>query len=287
MSLAEFIDRRSKSVLFLFGLLVVFLIGYIDYLTGKEITVTIFYMLPITFVTWYVGAGSGIFISVIAALTWYFADSVGIHRYSLRLIDDWNELVRVGFFFIVVFILSRLKAAYENEKLLARVDYLTGAYNSRAFYDLAQVEVERAVRYQHPLTLAYIDVDNFKAVNDRLGHGAGDQLLKSLVEQMKKNVRPFDIIARIGGDEFVVLFPEAGADSAGVMLERFAHEIGDVMEENDSPVTFSMGAVTFINPTDSVAGMIKKADSLMYQAKAGGKNSIRHEVLDQSPKLAE
>lgn len=287
MKISEYIAGQPKPVIFIAGLTGILLIGGFDYYTGREIAVSVFYLLPISLVAWYVSRESGIAASLIAAVVWYLADSLGEHQYYLKIIPYWNALVRLSFFLITVFILSRLKGSYEKERVMARNDYLTGVYNSRAFYDLAGVETERARRHNHPLTLAYFDIDNFKSINDRLGHSAGDNLLMMVAGKMKKNVRPYDIVARLGGDEFMILFPETGEGPAQSLLERIVNEVAGVMEENESPVTLSVGAATFVNLADPVPEMIKKADALMYQAKSAGKNRIRHETYDQGRELSE
>ena len=96
-------------------------------------------------------------------------------------------MIRFGFFIIITFLLSSLKSLLQREKELARTDYLTAAVNSRYFYEVTQVEADRFQRYQRPFTLAYIDVDDFKTVNDRFGHATGDEVLRILVSSVKKS----------------------------------------------------------------------------------------------------
>jgi diguanylate cyclase (GGDEF)-like protein len=114
---------------------------------------------------------------------------------------------------------TELRSAMEREKEAARTDSLTGAMNSRAFGELATAELHRARRYERPFTIAYVDIDDFKAVNDRFGHSSGDTLLRLVAETMKHNSRAVDVIARVGGDEFVILFPETGPGPAHVVTQ--------------------------------------------------------------------
>lgn len=107
----------------------------------------------------------------------------------------------------MVHLLSELKKAYEREKILAHTDGLTKVYNRRYFLDILSLEAKRSIRYNHYLTLAYFDVDNFKPINDNLGHTQGDKLLCLIATTVKKNIRQTDIVARLGGDEFALLLP--------------------------------------------------------------------------------
>jgi diguanylate cyclase (GGDEF)-like protein len=149
----------------------------------------------------------------------------------------------------------------------------------RAFYDLAQREIERARRFKHPFTIAYMDLDNFKMINDQHGHSVGNELLRIVSETIKKNSRAVDSIARLGGDEFAVLLTETGGESAKVVFSKLHKQIMEVMDRNKWAVTLSIGAVTYITPPNTVDDMLKKADDLMYSVKKGGKNMIKYEAI--------
>ena len=103
---------------------------------------------------------------------------------------------------------------------LARTDFLTGASNARAFYDQAQMEMSRLQRSGQPLSIAYIDLDNFKKVNDTRGHNEGDRVLKTVVETLKQTLRGGDFIARLGGDEFAVLLPSTNDEQSRALMKR-------------------------------------------------------------------
>jgi diguanylate cyclase (GGDEF)-like protein len=115
-----------------------------------------------------------------------------------------------GMFLVVVVVLSSLRGAWEREKIHARTDSLTGVSNARAFFEVAAVELARARRYQRPFTIAYLDLDNFKQVNDRFGHEVGDDLLQIVARTLREGSRASDFVARMGGDEFVVLLETLG-----------------------------------------------------------------------------
>jgi diguanylate cyclase (GGDEF)-like protein len=207
------------------------------------------------------------------------ADLIVGYSHSHPLVPYWNMLMRSGFFLFVVVILSKLKTALEHEKNLSRTDSLTGTANKRAFYELASIEIDRARRYKRPFTAAYIDIDNFKTINDRFGHTIGDCLLQLVATTIRSKTRSTDAVARLGGDEFILLLPETEGESAQKVLHRIQNQLLDAVQKNEWPVTFSIGVATFINPPESVEEMIKKADALMYSAKNSGKNMIKQAVF--------
>ncbi|HTC77354.1 MAG TPA: diguanylate cyclase, partial [Terriglobales bacterium] len=146
---------------------------------------------------------------------WTFANRLvrepGKEPYVLGHALDITELVRAQQ--AVRASEEQLAAALAAEKELSRSDPLTGLPNRRAFYEVALAEADRARRYRHPLSLAYLDVDNFKQVNDDYGHDAGDELLVRVAEVLRRNLRNNDIVARLGGDEFAMLLPETPASA--------------------------------------------------------------------------
>lgn len=279
MNITEYLDKQPKSLLIVLAFVLVILVGIADYAIGREISYSLFYLLPITLVSWHVSRNAGVLLCIVSSEAWFMADYLAGHSYSHPVIPYWNMSMRLGFFLVVAVILSRLRIAFELEKTLSRTDPLTGVANKRAFYDLASIEIDRARRYKHPFTAAYIDIDNFKTINDRFGHSIGDTLLQLVAITIKNKIRATDTIVRLGGDEFIVLLPETGDEPAYKALYRLRNQLLDVMHKNEWHVTFSIGVATFISPPDSVEEMIKKADNLMYSAKNSGKNIIKQEVF--------
>lgn len=148
-------------------------------------SLSIFYIIPIGFAAWYAGERAGRVISVLSALTWastYYA-TIGLTAHSPVLY--WNGSVRLAFFIIIASLLSGLKNKTEKLNDLAHIDFLTETSNSRAFYIRLEEEINRSHRYRSPFTLAYIDLDNFKTINDLYVHTAGDNLLRSITASMK------------------------------------------------------------------------------------------------------
>jgi diguanylate cyclase (GGDEF)-like protein len=215
---------------------------------------------------------------IFSAITWYFADALSGQTYSYPAIYLWNTLIRFGFFIIVTLLLSALRKQLRTEEIFARTDFVTGAVNTRYFYNLAHMEISRSRRYQHPFTLAYIDLDNFKAVNDRFGHDTGDMVLRTVASVLQHHLRDTDIVARLGGDEYALLLPETGQEAAKVVISKIHSSLMAEMFKNAWPVTFSIGVVTYVSAPHTVENVVKIADELMYSVKSGTKNGIRYSI---------
>jgi diguanylate cyclase (GGDEF)-like protein len=280
MTMAGNRKNCRKYLLTLFCLFTATLIGVIRYLTGPEFALSLFYLLPIALATWHAGRWAGVAVSLTSAISWLTADLTMLPAFSSAFIPYLNETFRLTVFLIITFILTKLKSVLDNHQALARTDPLTAIPNRRAFYDLAEMELNKARRYQKPLSALYLDIDNFKQINDRLGHHSGDALLCSAAKMIKSNLRAIDIIGRFGGDEFVILLAETGADSVALVASKLRDKLLKLMQKNNWPVTFSIGAVTFENPPDSVKQVINAADVQMYNAKNNGKNRIHYKVIE-------
>lgn len=158
---------------------------------------------------------------------------------------------------------------------LATTDELTGLENRRHFLELAQVELSRVRRTRSPLSLAMIDVDHFKHVNDRFGHAVGDLALKALSRALRETVRTADVAARLGGEEFVLLLPDTGLDGAMAVTERLRERVrrGEITLENGSVVRFTVSAgVAELAPDEGMDSLLKRADDALYRAKSAGRD---------------
>ncbi|SMC23563.1 diguanylate cyclase [Andreprevotia lacus DSM 23236] len=161
-----------------------------------------------------------------------------------------------------------------SEKI--RVDQLTGALNRRGMEEAYDTETARALRSGKPLSLALLDIDNFKQLNDSRGHAAGDAALTHLVAVIKDLLRPTDVVARYGGEEFVLLLPETRIEEAVPTLQRLQRELTRrfFMHNNEKVlITFSAG-VTEVEMGEHRAHVLERADAAMYRAKKGGKNLV-------------
>jgi len=279
MNIVAYLEKQGKLFWVITGIILIVAIGLVDLLTGYEIVFSLCYLFSVFLVTWFAGMRLGLVTSIASALVWLDADIASGHNYSHPAIYYWNSIIRFGFYMIVTLLLSALKEAHEHEKELARIDSLTGAVNARFFSELVQLEIERSKRYRHPFTLAYVDVDDFKAVNDRFGHSVGDQVLYSIVKHSRENMRKSDVIARLGGDEFAFLLPETEQSGAQVTISKIQTGLLDEMNRCGWPVTFSIGVLTCINMAQTSDELVNQADELMYSVKNTGKNGIRYSVF--------
>ncbi|HEX2090609.1 MAG TPA: GGDEF domain-containing protein [Actinomycetota bacterium] len=251
----------------------------IDVATGPEISFSIFYLAPVGLAAWLTTRPIAYGIAVLSAATWLVADHLAGATYSHPSIPYWNASVRLGFFAIVAELLLSLRRHLRNEQILARTDPLTGVANPRAFLEAVDAELYRARRYARPLSLAYIDLDDFKRVNDQLGHSAGDELLRFIAQHVVRNVRASDVVGRLGGDEFAILLPETDSVGAKAAAGKVRRHLNNAMADSPTSVTLSIGAVTFQSPPASADDAVNIADRLMYEVKGGGKDDVAHQSV--------
>jgi diguanylate cyclase len=172
--------------------------------------------------------------------------------------------------------IHQLESELEKTSDLVRYDQLTGALNRRGMDEMFQKEMARAERHESQLCIGLLDIDDFKRINDSLGHSAGDDALVHLAKLCRATLRPQDTVARYGGEEFVVLLPETGLEDAATALQRLQRELTKHFFLHDNQkvlITFSAG-VTPLRPGDTQASAVKRADAAMYQAKQTGKNRV-------------
>lgn len=239
-------------------------------------------------------------------------DTIWVHDYQLmllpRLLRERLPSARIGFFLHIPFPAAEVFRILPNREELLEgllgadlIGFHTLSYarhfansltavlgltaDRRGFSEAATREVERARRSPAPLTVVYIDCDNFKAVNDSAGHSVGNALLRTVGKVLRENSRGADVPARLGGDEFALLLVGAGLKEGEECLARLQSELRAAMSAREWPVTFSIGAVCvpIISESTSVDELLRQADRLMYQAKELGKNRIVHQLHEQQP----
>ena len=272
----EVFEARSPLFWTITSAVLVGVTGIVDYLTGNEISLSLFYLIPISLCAWYANQNLGLSISILSTISWFSAEFAAGRYYSHPIMYIWNTLIRFGFFIIVTYLISELHKTQKSIQAFAQTDYMTGAINSRYFHELLAFELNRAQRYKRPFTLVYLDLDNFKQVNDKFGHYEGDQLLRLLTDGLKRQLRNTDIVSRLGGDEFAILFPETSQQEAEAIMTKLHNHFTKQFRQKYPLVTFSAGAVTYTAAPNSIAETIKIADDLMYSVKNSTKNGIRH-----------
>ena len=280
-SILEALERRSPATILAGGLLLVCAVAALDYATGAELAFSVFYLVPVVGTAWLAPRVAGV-VAVAAGLAFPIGDILAGHEPSASWVPVWNFAVRSGTYLVVVALTRGLRRALELERRIARVDPLTGALNSRSFYELAEREIAGARRTGDPLTVVYMDLDGFKGVNDTHGHGAGDDVLKGVSEVLRRGTRPTDVVGRLGGDEFGLLLPHTDAAAATNPLNRIRAGVRTYAERTGFGVSVSIGAATFERPPEDVDALLRAADELMYDAKNAGKDRISQDVVGDS-----
>jgi diguanylate cyclase (GGDEF)-like protein len=277
--LVAWLDSQPRTQLFASSGIMVAALAGLSSAIGSEIATVVFYLAPISIAAYFVGRWQGRLVALLSAVAWTLMEEalrpVGT-PIAVALASGFNRAV---LFLVVSELLSSLRDAFNHERQLARTDQLTGLANSRAFGELAEFELLRARRYGRALSILYIDLDGFKAINDSLGHAAGDVVLQRAAGALRESLRRTDIVARLGGDEFVVLLPETGTESADIVIGKVQSALGKALQGLGSGTTASIGAVTAdVTPT-TIQMLVDRADKLTYQSKSKGKNQVTHDTV--------
>ncbi|MDI1472713.1 GGDEF domain-containing protein [Thermodesulfovibrio sp. 1176] len=192
-------------------------------------------------------------------------DLIRIPIEKLELRVRMNILLRMRFYTLV---LSRETV----------IDPLTDIYNKKFFYEMAQKEFDYFKRYGRKFSLLFIDIDDFKKINDRYGHLSGDMVLQEIAKRLQKAVRKNDMVFRFGGEEFVVLLHGANSERAISIAERIRQEVANeeikIYEDNKISITISCGVATVNESIKDVQELVDRADIAMYKAKQSGKNRV-------------
>jgi diguanylate cyclase (GGDEF)-like protein len=269
---------RSRASVLTVSALSMVLLATADYLTGPELRFFIFYWPPIVVATWFGGRSWGLAFVALAGAAWAAANFPQSSMASWVL--AWNAGVNLISFGFLAYVANVLREMMERERANARTDALTGAVNVRAFLERLAVEIKRCARVTQPVSLAYFDADDFKLVNDRLGHAAGDALLQRTVAIIDSQVRATDCLARLGGDEFALFMPGADSVAAGQAIKRIRAALGVLASATGLPISFSVGLVTCTDSVCTAEQLIASADEVMYEVKAAGKNGVRAAELN-------
>lgn len=266
---------KSKLGIAAASLLGMLLVGYIDFATGIEIRLFPLYFLPLLLATWFFGRAGALTASAAAAMVWVISQYLSGRHYSHLYIWFFNFVTQGATFVTVSLLISWLHDNLRQERARSRTDQLTGLANSRSFYAQAEAILTLCHRNLRPVSLACLDLDNFKHANDTRGHEQGDALLRKVAEVLISSLRASDIPARIGGDEFVILLPDTAAADARTVLEKVRSRLEQTPQLRACSVTASIGAVSCAQAPMDIHALLKTADELMYGVKRAGKNHVR------------
>ncbi|MEX8495795.1 GGDEF domain-containing protein [Sphaerotilus sp.] len=222
--------------------------------------------------------GLSVVTSEVLTLAWHLVSGWSLHSQGLiiaALVPVPIASLCAGY---TLQLIVALDQAMRRLEALAMTDSLTGVRNRRCFMQAAALEFERATRHARPMAVVLIDVDHFKGINDRHGHQCGDQALIEIAQACQGTLRKTDLLARFGGEEFIVLLPETGQREAVRLAERMRNAVAADLRLPDHPrpgaVTISLGAVALSRSTPTLDVLIQAADQSLYDAKRAGRNRV-------------
>jgi diguanylate cyclase (GGDEF)-like protein len=268
-----FLSPALRQVLRLTGYLLLTLTVYwLNDATPPMARLGVLYIIPVLLVTWTEG--------------WLWGIVFGIASIALRETVAWDQIPNaspqwrivngLAYVAVVGIAMAGLQRLRRSQALLAQLvtqDVLTNVLNARAFAERLGQELERNRRYPRPLSLIYMDLDNFKVINDTHGHQTGDGVLRLVADAMRTSVRTSDVVGRLGGDEFAVLMPETDAQLADAAAKRLVASLRAVFKGTPS-VTASIGVVSCSATDASTDDLLRRADQAMYDAKKAGKDRV-------------
>jgi len=249
------------------------LVYWANVFTPSTARLAILYVVPVLLVTWTDGVVWGIVF--------------GVASIGLREMVAWDQMPPdtplgwriangAAYVAVVALAMAGLENLRRSQALLARLviqDQLTNVLNARAFAERLTQELDRNRRYPRPLALMYMDLDNFKVINDTHGHQTGDAVLRLVADAMRSSVRQADVVGRLGGDEFAVLMPETDAQLADAAAKRLVASLRNVFQGTPN-VTASIGVVSCTATDASTDDLLRRADQAMYDAKKMGKDRV-------------
>lgn len=255
-------------------ILSILMLGLVREATDIEFALASLLVLPVLLMAWMDGTTIGLVVALVAAVTWGAEDIIAEKQFDAPWIPWANAVTRWMTYTVVAYLAAQVRLQFEREHERATRDPLTGLLNRRAYLQAGAQEAERSMRYRHSMAVAFLDLDDFKLLNDRRGHDVGDRALQATADALRGAVRAGDLVARLGGDEFSVLLPEIGFNSA-IAVGRKLSQAVNVALLDFPPVRVSIGVAWFKDTDFDFPSMMKSADRLMYEAKKSGKESLQ------------
>lgn len=269
-------------------------IGYADVVTG-QLAMSLFYLVPVALIGWWFGFPTATIVAIAAAGAWLWSD-VTVGAYDAT-ISYWNAFTRLVIFAVTGWFVAKvrhdrirlrelnaqLEESLRRESLSARRDEISGLPNSRAFDETLTRELARSRREGSPIGLAYIDLDNFKRVNDTLGHHEGDELLRRVAQAIFISVREVDYCARLGGDEFAVIIVQPAIETYDLIASRLYDRIRELAGMyQDLGFGATTGFAHFHDAPKDNTTAVRLADEAMYDLKLHSKGTYRVREIGES-----
>lgn len=257
-------------------------IGWIDRITGPEIGLSLMYLIPVALAGWRGGVTAAVIVGATAGMFWLSADIANRDTDVAMAISMWNAFTRFVIYISEGVLLALLRRDREKlhriaarESALARTDAGTSLPNARAFTEAVEEELDRARESGDAVCLLYVDLDNFKNVNDQFGHAAGDRVLKLVASALQHSIRGQDMAARLGGDEFAVLLRGVDSNVARLVADRVAQRVSEIGAEfPGADLGATIGVARAGSAPQNAHSLLLIADRAMYEGKATGKGLV-------------
>lgn len=249
------------------------LVYWANAVTPSAARLAVLYLIPVFLVTWTEGLVWGI---IFAVVTMGLREAIAWVQLPPDTPFVWRLTTALAYVAVMAVAMAGLYTLRRSQAALARLvtqDQLTNVLNARAFAERLGQELERNRRYPRALALMYMDLDNFKVINDTHGHQTGDAVLRLVADAMRSSVRQADVVGRLGGDEFAVLMPETDAALADAAAKRLIAGLRNVFKGTPN-VTASIGVVACTATDASTDDLLRRADQAMYDAKKSGKDRV-------------
>jgi len=258
----------------------------LDWATGADVSISTAYLLPILLLAWNRGTGWAVACALFSVAAQLMLGLTHGYPHAHGTGFAFSLANRLLTYLVALVLMRQLRIVHDKVLQAARMDELTEVLNRRALREVLVRELARHARTGRALCVAYVDCDAFKSVNDRGGHAEGDRLLRTIARTLVREVRASDLVARIGGDEFIVVFPETHGDSLVGTVEKLREALNTASAALGWPVTFSIGLGTFTAMPESPEALLARIDALMYRAKSEGRNRAVHATFPAPPGLA-
>lgn len=272
--MASISSPLARRALRLTGYILLTLAVYwVNVVTPPAARLGILYIIPVLLITWTEGLAWGILFAVV---TTGYREAIAWVQMPADTPMVWRIITGLAYLAVLGVAMAGLQTLRRREAQMARLviaDPLTNVLNARAFAERLGQELDRNRRYPRPLSLMYMDLDNFKIINDTHGHQTGDAVLRLVAEATRSSVRQADVVGRLGGDEFAVLMPETDAQLADAAAKRLIASLRNVFKGTPN-VTASIGVVSCTATDASTDDLLRRADQAMYDAKKSGKDRV-------------
>ena len=249
------------------------LIGYVDFETGPSFRIFPLYFIPISLAAWSARRPGAAVYALLASVIWGWSNWAWHASEAHFAANMFTQSLSFG---SIAALTASMRRNFDLAVHTSRVDALTGLANTRGFYDRTESALQLSARRNAPLSLVYLDLDDFKQVNDQHGHHEGDQVLRAVAESIRTSIRGTDIAARLGGDEFALVLVDADRAAAEEVITRLRASFLAAMDEHRWPVRISVGALVVSQVPDGVrlVRLMREVDALMYEAKDRGKDTV-------------